>query len=111
MGTSRRPIAVFEMATITGWGAVREGGSTSNVQQTVDVPIVSKAVCNENYYSDGGLSAGNSGGPLTIAGKLAGTVFWGNGCAREGYSGAYTEVAAYRKLVMENALFNYSNLL
>ncbi|XP_033215825.1 trypsin-7-like [Belonocnema kinseyi] len=128
LGTSRQPIALFEqdeeavegsLATITGWGAVREGGSISNVLQTVDVPIISKTVCNDAYESYGGVPTGqicaaypeggkdacqgDSGGPLTIAGKLAGIVSWGNGCARPGYPGAYTEVAAYRTWIIENA--------
>ncbi|XP_043520577.1 trypsin 5G1-like [Frieseomelitta varia] len=117
---TRQPIKIFKQneesvagirATITGWGATREGGSTSDVLQSVDVPIVSKSSCNDAYKSYGGLPAGqicaavpnggkdacqgDSGGPMTIGGRLAGLVSWGYGCARAGYPGVHTEVAAF----------------
>ncbi|XP_076229117.1 trypsin-1 [Nomia melanderi] len=117
---TRQPIKIFKQdeesvagvgATVTGWGAVREGGMTHEVLQKVNVPIVSKSSCNDAYQSYGGLPAGqicaavpeggkdacqgDSGGPLTIGGRLAGLVSWGYGCARRGYPGVHTEVAAY----------------
>ncbi|XP_076651455.1 trypsin-1 [Halictus rubicundus] len=98
-------------ATVTGWGAIREGGGTHEVLQKVNVPIVSKKSCNDAYQSYGGLPAGqicaavpqggkdacqgDSGGPLTIGGRLAGLVSWGYGCARPRYPGVHTEVAAF----------------
>ncbi|XP_053594601.1 uncharacterized protein LOC103570336 [Microplitis demolitor] len=117
----RQPIDLFEFreeaiegihSTITGWGATVEGGSTPEVLNTVDVPIISKKECHDAYISFGGLPEGqicaaypeggkdacqgDSGGPLTIQGRLAGIVSWGNGCARPGYPGVYTEVASFR---------------
>ncbi|KAK0161259.1 hypothetical protein PV327_009748 [Microctonus hyperodae] len=105
-------------STITGWGAAVEGGSTTEVINTVNVPIIHKEVCSEAYerfgglpegqicaaYPEGGKDAcqGDSGGPLTILGRLAGIVSWGNGCARPGYPGVYTEVAAYRQWIKEH---------
>ncbi|XP_034948279.1 polyserase-2-like [Chelonus insularis] len=99
-------------SVITGWGAVWEGGSTTEVLNKVKVPIISKKKCNDAYISYGGVPKGqicaaypeggkdacqgDSGGPLTIDGRLAGIVSWGNGCARPGYPGVYTEVASYR---------------
>ena len=128
LDASRQPIALFEedeeavegsLSTITGWGTVKEGGSTSDVLRVVDVPIVSKSVCYSAYSSYGGIPdgqicaahpeggkdacQGDSGGPLTIGGKLAGIVSWENGCARKGYPGVYTEVAAFKKWIIENA--------
>ena len=128
LGKSRQPIALFEqdeeveegaLCTITGWGSVIEGGSTSKDLRTVDLPIISKKVCNAAYSSFGGIPKnqicaaypkggkdacqGDSGGPLTVGGRLAGIVSWGNGCAREGYPGAYTEVAAYRNWILKNS--------
>ena len=81
------------------------------------IPIIDTRVCNEAYDSFGGLPAGqicaahpaggkdacqgDSGGPLAVDGKLAGVVSWGNGCAKKGYPGAYTEVAAFREWIEE----------
>lgn len=117
---TRQPIKIFKQnevslegisATVTGWGATQEGGSTSEVLQVVEVPIVSKKSCSDAYVSYGGVPEGqicaavpqggkdacqgDSGGPLTIGGRLAGLVSWGYGCAREGYPGVHTEVAAF----------------
>ncbi|XP_015432417.1 PREDICTED: trypsin-1-like [Dufourea novaeangliae] len=117
---TRQPIRIFKQneeskvginAVVSGWGAVREGGSTAEVLQAVNVPIVSKSVCNKAYQPYGGVPAGqicaavqeggkdacqgDSGGPMTIGGRLAGLVSWGYGCARQGYPGVHTEVAAF----------------
>ncbi|CAL7938276.1 unnamed protein product [Xylocopa violacea] len=125
LDATRQPIKLFKQneesaegmsAVITGWGAVREGGSTTDVLQTVSVPIVSKKSCNDAYQSYGGLPAGqicaavpqggkdacqgDSGGPMTINGRLAGLVSWGYGCARPGYPGVHTEVAAFSDWVV-----------
>ncbi|XP_015608190.1 trypsin-1-like [Cephus cinctus] len=124
----RQPIPLFNsgesawvgaMAVITGWGTLTQGGSTPTVLQTVSVPNVSKSSCNSAYsmwgglplfqicagYPEGGKDAcqGDSGGPLAINGRLAGIVSWGNGCARPGFPGAYTEVAAFRDWIMTNS--------
>lgn len=107
-------------AVITGWGTLTEGSnSLPTILQVVTVPIVSKSYCNSAYSIWGGLPAGqicaavpeggkdacqgDSGGPLAIGGRLAGIVSWGNGCARRGYPGAYTEVASYRTWITENS--------
>ncbi|CAK9824786.1 TRYP1 [Anthophora retusa] len=117
---TRQPVKLFKQgeesiagisATITGWGATREGGGTTNVLKKVAVPIVSKKSCNDAYKSYGGLPSGqicaavpeggkdacqgDSGGPMTIGGRLAGLVSWGYGCARAGYPGVHTEIAAF----------------
>lgn len=102
-------------ATISGWGAIHQSGPTSEKLQIVHVPLVAKAKCNDAYSSLGGVPAGqicaaypeggkdacqgDSGGPLTIDGRLAGIVSWGNGCAKKGYPGVYTEVAAFREWI------------
>ncbi|XP_015520030.2 trypsin delta-like [Neodiprion virginianus] len=128
LGSTRAAISLYSAneeavvgsaAVITGWGALTEGGSSPVVLQTVTVPIVSKSDCNTAYRIWGGLPdgqicaavpeggkdacQGDSGGPLAISGRLAGVVSWGNGCARAGWPGVYTEVASYRSWISTNS--------
>ncbi|XP_008415417.1 trypsin I-P1-like [Poecilia reticulata] len=98
---------------VTGWGTLREGGSTSQTLQEVDVPIVSNSDCSPSYSSltnnmlCAGLSSGgkdscqgDSGGPLvTKNGTVwvqAGVVSFGTGCAQPGFPGVYTRISNYQ---------------
>ncbi len=100
--------------TATGWGAIREGGSFSNILMHVELPIIDHAVANGKDSYNGllddsmipaGFAAGkkdscqgDSGGPFTIMGTdgspiLAGVISWGQGCAKAGKYGIYSNVA------------------
>lgn len=103
---------------ITGWGLTSEGGNASPALLAASVPIVSSAECNSNYIEWGGIrqsqicaapSEGgsvvcnsDSGSPLAIDGRLAGIKSWGNGCARPGSPGVYTEVSSYVEWITLN---------
>ncbi len=118
--------AVGEKLKVTGWGALTEGGNFPSNLRQVDVPLVSRANCNDaNSYSGditkrmicAGLDAGgkdscqgDSGGPLTDnlgAGfkVLTGIVSFGTGCARPNLHGVYTRVSnsSIRNFIIDKA--------
>ncbi|CAM3409644.1 serine protease [Stackebrandtia soli] len=98
---------------IMGWGADSEGGSQQQYLLKAEVPFVPDAECADAYGADldpdtmlcagvpeGGIDTcqGDSGGPMiarTEAGDpvQVGVVSWGQGCARPGYPGVYTQVS------------------
>lgn len=106
-------------ATVTGWGATSEGGSTSPQLQEVDVPVLSNTVCSSSYSSitsnmlcagltQGGKDScqGDSGGPMVYADtdnyEQIGIVSFGIGCARPAYPGVYTRVTEYTNWISSN---------
>lgn len=104
-------------ARIIGWGTTSEGGSSPTILQKADVPIVSLSTANRYYgdldssnlaagYSGGGVDTcqGDSGGPLLVADgsggwKVAGVVSFGDGCARAGAYGIYSNIATLRSWI------------
>lgn len=101
--------------TVAGWGAATEGGAQQRYLLKANVPFVSDADCQSAYGSDlvpgdeicagfpqGGVDTcqGDSGGPMfrkddTGAWIQVGIVSWGQGCARPGYPGVYSEVSTF----------------
>ncbi|MFF8376609.1 S1 family peptidase [Streptomyces sp. NPDC015661] len=109
--------------TVAGWGAAREGGSQQRYLLKANVPFVSDASCQTAYgsdlvpaeeicagYSQGGVDTcqGDSGGPMfrkdnNGAWIQVGIVSWGEGCARAGYPGVYTEVSTFAAAIKSAA--------
>ncbi|WP_370418752.1 trypsin-like serine protease [Streptomyces sp. QH1-20] len=101
--------------TIAGWGANREGGSQQRYLLKATVPFVDDATCKNaysnlvddeeicaGYLQQGGVDTcqGDSGGPMfrkdnAGAWVQVGIVSWGQGCARPGYPGVYSEVSTF----------------
>ncbi|POX40330.1 trypsin [Streptomyces sp. Ru73] len=110
--------------TIAGWGADKEGGQQQRYLLKAQVPFVDDAACEKAYGSDltpgdeicagkldtGGVDTcqGDSGGPMfrkDDAGQWiqVGIVSWGEGCARPGKPGVYTEVSAFAADIKKGA--------
>lgn len=104
-------------ASITGWGASAEGGSSPDRLAGVTVPVVALTEAERVYGAltpdqlaagvpEGGRDScqGDSGGPLTVTGPdgsawLAGVVSWGEGCARAGSYGMYARVSSFDEFI------------
>uniref|UniRef100_A0A0K8WFX2 CLIP domain-containing serine protease n=1 Tax=Bactrocera latifrons TaxID=174628 RepID=A0A0K8WFX2_BACLA len=107
---------------VAGWGKTMEGGTSANVLQELQIPVLDNNVCRESYqranrlitadqFDTGVICAGvlsggkdtcqgDSGGPLMIPETvgssiqfyLIGVVSYGVGCARPQIPGVYTSV-------------------
>jgi secreted trypsin-like serine protease len=132
LGTTMQQIALLAPAeenavlvkdkvlTVTGWGATSEGAAVVRDLREVDVPFVTREVCNDPLSYGGRITEnmicagkatggqdscqGDSGGPIVFrasgeAPKLVGIVSWGEGCARPGKYGIYTRVTRYNDWV------------
>lgn len=104
-----------DMVTVSGWGALAEGGNSPNRLHEVTLPVVSNNACNapESYAGDivpsmicaglrsGGRDScqGDSGGPLWVSHEreeyLVGLVSFGEGCAQPNKYGVYTRVVSF----------------
>lgn len=100
-------------AMISGFGRVHERGPQSTLLQKLNVPYVDRAHCIESstfkiskhmfcagYDTvDKDACQGDSGGPHVTNYKgtwfVTGVVSWGEGCARAGKYGVYTQVSKY----------------
>ncbi|MFI8823124.1 S1 family peptidase [Streptomyces sp. NPDC053431] len=109
--------------TVAGWGATREGGGQQRYLRKATVPFVSDAACQSAYgsslvpseeicagFDQGGVDTcqGDSGGPMfrkddSGAWIQVGIVSWGEGCARAGYPGVYTEVSTFAAAIKSAA--------
>uniref|UniRef100_A0A3Q3N1L9 coagulation factor Xa n=2 Tax=Mastacembelus armatus TaxID=205130 RepID=A0A3Q3N1L9_9TELE len=98
---------------VSGFGRVGEGRQTSTILQRLTVPYVDRLTCMEStqlristrmfcagYHSiSKDACQGDSGGPHVTRYRntyfVTGIVSWGEGCARRGKYGVYTQVSKY----------------
>ncbi|XP_055850614.1 serine protease 44 [Episyrphus balteatus] len=111
-----------QVATVAGWGSLRENGPQPSVLQKVSIPIWSNIDCARKYgrAAPGGIiesmlcagqaardsCSGDSGGPLMIneggTWTQVGIVSWGIGCGKGQYPGVYTRVSAFLPWILKN---------
>ncbi|XP_078052115.1 transmembrane protease serine 9-like [Augochlora pura] len=118
-------ISPNEVATVSGWGRLRQGGPTTIFLQRVNILIANQDYCKLMYSKHGyniydshvcaydpsvqkGSCNGDSGGPLTVKGKIVGLVSWAMGCALTDYPTVYTRVASHLDWIKKNAFLQHS---
>ncbi|XP_014210587.1 trypsin-1-like [Copidosoma floridanum] len=132
---TRQPIPLYEDAVssnfttdeklvISGWGSMDHDENLSDQLQTMDVPWISKKLCNESYAKfdgirdgqictgylgerDKDICSGDSGAPLIFQGKVIGVAAYTEGrCGRLDYPAVYTEVAYFLDWIKEHVEFD-----
>ncbi|KAL6257050.1 hypothetical protein P5V15_011985 [Pogonomyrmex californicus] len=110
-----------DIAVVSGWGRLWQGGPTTTKLQRVNIIIADQNYCRYVYEKMGynvhptqvcaydpsimkGSCHGDSGGPLTVGGKLVGLVSWANGCASTSYPTVYTRVLSFLDWIAANAV-------
>ncbi|GAB6030759.1 hypothetical protein CHUAL_007608 [Chamberlinius hualienensis] len=121
-----------QMATLTGWGRLSEGGKLPTILQQVNVPIIGHHECQNMFsksgwkmkitesflcagYESGGKDScqGDSGGPLQLLADdkqwfLAGVISWGVSCAQPNLPGVCTKITKFKPWIMETITANSS---
>ncbi|XP_064547635.1 chymotrypsinogen B [Drosophila montana] len=111
-----------QVATVAGWGSLRENGPQPSILQKVDVTIWANAECAQKYgrAAPGGIiesmicagqaakdsCSGDSGGPMIVNEgsryTQVGVVSWGIGCGKGQYPGVYTRVTSLLPWIYKN---------
>ncbi|XP_015436796.1 PREDICTED: chymotrypsin-2-like [Dufourea novaeangliae] len=121
MPKANEAVPANAVAWVSGWGRLRSGGSLPKILQKAKIQIADQEACKKVYTSIGqkifeshicandpsvekGACNGDSGGPLTVNGKIVGIVSWSMGCALQRYPTVYTRVTSYLDWIKQHAV-------
>lgn len=104
-------------AVLSGWGRTSDSSSSiSSELRTVQLPIITNAVCQSSFGSivqaqhictsgAGGRGAcnGDSGGPLVVSGVEVGVVSFGASACSAGHPSVYARVSNFRSWISSNS--------
>ncbi|XP_034195404.2 chymotrypsin-2-like [Osmia lignaria lignaria] len=109
-----------DKAVVSGWGRLWHGGPTTVHLQRVNIMIADQEYCKNIYkgsqnvydsqvcaYESGvekGPCHGDSGGPLTVNGRLTGLASWLRSCGNTSSPTVFTRVSAYIEWIKSNAV-------
>ncbi|XP_076179604.1 chymotrypsin-2 [Ptiloglossa arizonensis] len=108
-------------AVVSGWGDINLGGPGTEQLLKANIYIADQATCKKVYQIYGkyvrdsqicandpsvekGSCNGDSGGPLTVNGKIVGIVSWSMACALTDFPTVYTRVTSYLDWIKNNAV-------
>nr|KAF7423743.1 hypothetical protein H0235_009026 [Vespula pensylvanica] len=114
--TSHDVINANDRAVISGWGRLWQNGATTKKLQRAQIYIADQTYCRNMYSkmnynihdshicaydpeSPRGSCHDDSGGPLTVNGKLVGLVSWAKACALTDYPTVYTRVSEFKNWI------------
>nr|XP_020636753.1 complement factor D [Pogona vitticeps] len=111
-----REVPAGTLCRVAGWGVTSNTGKRPDKLQYVDLPVMSRAQCNERTFHDGDITEkmmcaeskrkdsckGDSGGPLICNGMAEGVVATGSRvCGNWKKPGIYTRIAPYLTWINE----------
>ncbi|CAL7944839.1 unnamed protein product [Xylocopa violacea] len=115
--SANEPVRAGAEAVVSGWGRLRMNGPTTDKLQKARIYITDQTACRNVYHTifDSQICAsdpqtvrgacnGDSGGPLTVNGKIVGIVSWSRGCALSDYPTVYTRVTSYLDWIRQHAV-------
>ncbi|XP_043262964.1 trypsin-1-like [Colletes gigas] len=114
-------IPAKSLAVVSGWGSDKYGGATTKqlmkariliadqtkcrkVYKTLMMNIYDSHICANDPSVEKGACNGDSGGPLTVDGKIVGIVSWSMACALTKYPTVYTRVTSHLGWIKQNAV-------
>ncbi|XP_076748628.1 chymotrypsin-2-like [Xylocopa sonorina] len=115
--SANEPVRAGAEAIVSGWGRLRLNGPTTDKLQKARIFITDQTTCKNVYHTifdsqicandpqtEKGACNGDSGGPLTVNGKIVGIVSWSRGCALSKYPTVYTRVTSFLDWIRQHAV-------